>query len=69
MRAARDAGYGFRIARTSSGWQWTAFDAQGEPVETGAAPNRAVAAACVIRVIARSHAPQADMRLPQRAVG
>ncbi|MCR5875288.1 hypothetical protein LRS10_14500 [Phenylobacterium sp. J426] len=62
MRAAQDDGYGFRIARTSAGWQWTAFDVAGRPLETGAAPNRATAAACVIRVIAREHAPGLDER-------
>lgn len=58
MRAA-SAGYGFRISKTSAGWAWAAYDADGRPVEAGAAPNRAVAAACVIRVIARNHAPDA----------
>ena len=53
------AGYGFRISRTAAGWSWTAYDADGRPVETGAAPNRAVAAACIIRVIARNYAPEA----------
>lgn len=55
---ADDAGYGFRISRTSGGWTWAAYGADGRPVESGAAPNRAVAAACVIRVIARNHAPE-----------
>ncbi|MGA0606746.1 hypothetical protein ACO2Q0_12175 [Phenylobacterium sp. VNQ135] len=65
MPAASGAGYGFRIARTKAGWTWAAYDGDGRAVETGAAPNRAVAAACVIRVIARSHAP--DEALPQQA--
>lgn len=57
MRAAHDAGYGFRVSKTSAGWTWTAYDAHGRALETGAAPSRAAAAACVIRVIARSHEP------------
>jgi len=53
------AGYGFRIAKTRAGWTWAALDADGRPIESGAAPNRAVAAACIIRVIARNEAPDA----------
>lgn len=53
------AGYGFRISRSGAGWTWAAYDAEGRAIESGAAPNRAVAAACVIRVIARSEAPDA----------
>lgn len=53
------AGYGFRITRTPAGWRWAAYDTDGRALESGAAPNRAVAAACVIRVIARSEAPDA----------
>ncbi|WP_309092214.1 hypothetical protein [Phenylobacterium sp.] len=53
------AGCSFRISKTRAGWSWAAFDAAGHPIESGAAPNRAVAAACVIRVIARSEAPDA----------
>lgn len=56
---ANAAGYGFRISETRSGWAWAAYDTDGRAIETGAAPNRAVAAACVIRVIARSEAPDA----------
>lgn len=52
-------GYGFRISKTPAGWAWATYDAGGRAIESGAAPNRAVAAACVIRVIARSAAPDA----------
>ena len=55
-------GFGFRISKTSGGWAWAAYDADGRAVEAGAAPNRAVAAACVIRVIARNLAPEAAPR-------
>lgn len=65
MPAASGAGFGYRIARTRAGWTWAAYDAEGRAVETGAAPNRAVAAACVIRVIARNHTPPEEV-LPQR---
>ena len=41
-----------------AGWAWIAYDRGGDPVEQGLAPSRAVAAACVIRVFARSHAPR-----------
>lgn len=62
------AGYGFRISKTQAGWTWAAYGADGRPIESGAAPNRAVAAACIIRVIARSEAPDAAP-LGQRAAG
>lgn len=61
------AGYGFRIIRTPAGWRWAAYDTDGRAIEAGAAPSRAAAAACVIRVIARSEAP--DAAPVQRAAG
>ena len=57
---AASAAFGFRVAKTRSGWTWAAYDADGRAVETGAAPNRAAAAACVIRVIARNQAAAED---------
>lgn len=62
------AGYGFRISETRGGWAWAAYDPDGRPIESGAAPNRAAAAACVIRVIARSEAPDAPP-VRRRATG
>jgi hypothetical protein len=57
MRASDDAGFGYRIRRTASGWSWVAFAADGGVLAQGGAPNRATAAACVVRAIARAHAP------------
>jgi hypothetical protein len=67
MRAARRPGYGFKVLETAAGWSWTAYDREGRPVEQGAAPSRAAAAACIIRVIARAAEPQDAA--PRSAVG
>jgi hypothetical protein len=45
--------FGYRISRTREGWSWVAFDTAGAVIASGAARDRAVAAACVIRAIAR----------------
>ncbi|WP_041373289.1 hypothetical protein [Phenylobacterium zucineum] len=63
------ADFGYRIAETSAGWAWIAYDRGGDPVEQGLAPSRAVAAACVIRVFARSHAPRSPDAAPRRLAG
>jgi hypothetical protein len=53
MRRDTGAEFGYRITRTGSGWSWVAFDTGGAVIASGAARERAVAAACVIRAIAR----------------
>lgn len=45
--------FGYQIRPTAAGWRWTAFDPHGQISEEGCAPSKAVAAACVIRVLAR----------------
>lgn len=45
--------FGYRIWRTAGGWAWSAFDLSGAVVEQGAARDRAIAAACVIRALSR----------------
>lgn len=47
------AEFGYRIRPCAAGWSWTAFDAGGGVQERGEAPTKAMAAACVIRAIAR----------------
>jgi len=47
------AEFGYRIRPCAAGWSWTAFDAGGAVQERGEAPTKAIAAACVIRAIAR----------------
>jgi hypothetical protein len=51
------ASFGYRIRETSEGWSWTTFDTSGRVEARGRAPTKAVAAALVIRAIARSAAP------------
>ncbi|HEY8614670.1 hypothetical protein [Phenylobacterium sp.] len=52
-----DASFGYRICREEGGWTWTTFDLAGEVLLKGHAPTKAVAAACVIRALARSVLP------------
>jgi hypothetical protein len=61
MTANGDRGFGYRISRTASGWLWVAFDVQGQVQDRGLAPNKALAAACVIRTIARNAVPAAEV--------
>ena len=52
-----NGGFRFQIKPAGSGWSWAAFDSAGEVCARGAAPTKAIAAAFVIRTIARSLAP------------
>lgn len=54
MTAREDATFGYKIRRTDDGWTWTTFDPGGRLLEQGHAPSKAVAAACVIRALARN---------------
>jgi hypothetical protein len=56
---ASEAEFGYRIEPCDEGWAWRAYDADGEIQASGAAPTKAIAAACVIREIART-APTGD---------
>jgi hypothetical protein len=53
-----DASFGYRICKGEGGWTWTTFDLAGQIVVTGHAPTKAVAAACVIRALARAALPK-----------
>jgi hypothetical protein len=59
MPQGRTAGFKYRIRPDTRGWRWTTFDPDGRVCDQGAAPSRAVAAAFVIRHIARSAAESA----------
>ena len=50
------------IKPRGSAWAWTAFKADGCIAGRGVSPSRQVAAACVIRCIARSAAPETSVR-------
>ena len=50
-------GLRYAIKPCRQGWSWTVFDADGSARVRGEGPTRAVAAACVIRCIARDAAP------------
>lgn len=53
--------FGYRIRETGEGWDWTAFDRTGRVQARGLAPTKAVAAALVIRALARSATPDAGL--------
>lgn len=42
----------FSILETASAWRWQALDSTGVVVESGLAPSRRFAAACIIRALA-----------------
>ncbi len=52
-----EAEFGYRIEPCDEGWAWRAYDVSGEVQASGEAPTKAIAAACVIREIARSAEP------------
>jgi hypothetical protein len=52
--------FGYRLSKTADGWTWTTFDLAGKVAMRGHAPSKAVAAACIIRALARASAPVAD---------
>jgi hypothetical protein len=51
-----NASFGYRITRTRGGWLWSTYDLRGELQHHGEAPSKALAAALVIRALARTHA-------------
>lgn len=55
------ASFGYRISKDEAGWIWTTFDLAGRVAVRGHAPTKAVAAACVVRALARSAVPAADV--------
>ena len=58
--------FNYRIQPTPQGWAWSTLDLKGRTVEHGLAPSKAVAAACVVRAIARVIAPSAAMATADR---
>jgi hypothetical protein len=54
------ANFGYHIRRGEGGWTWTTFDLAGRAEMRGHAPTKALAAACVIRALARASAPVAE---------
>jgi hypothetical protein len=52
------ASFGYRIRETAEGWTWSTLDQSGRVQARGRAPSKAVAAACVIRALARSALPE-----------
>lgn len=53
------ASFGYRLSKTTDGWTWTTFDLAGQVAVRGHAPTKAVAAACIVRALARASTPVA----------
>jgi hypothetical protein len=54
MSSSDQACFGYQIRPSGDGWAWTTFDLAGAVTARGWAPNKALAAACVIRALARA---------------
>lgn len=53
----------FSIQRAATAWRWKTLDSDGVTLASGLAPSRKLAAACVIRALARQEAdPQVTGR-------
>ena len=50
--------FGYNIRQTASGWSWVTYDLDGGVQAQGSAPDKALAAACVIRALARAATEQ-----------
>lgn len=59
----------FSILPTTNAWTWRTLDSDGLTLDSGLAPSRKIAAACVIRALARQEAAQLPgaMRTPREA--
>ena len=58
MTSSENGGFRFQIKLAGEGWSWAAIGPAGEVCARGAAPTKAIAAAFVIRTIARSMHPE-----------
>jgi hypothetical protein len=53
MGSRDHAAFGYHIRAAEQGWTWVTYGADGQAQERGWAPQRALAAACVVRALAR----------------
>jgi hypothetical protein len=60
VNSSGETGYHYQIKPQDDGWSWATLDADGRIHAQGAAPTKAIAAAFVIRSIARACAHQPD---------
>jgi hypothetical protein len=62
MSSSHETCFGYRVRETDSGWSWVTYDDAGQVQAMGEAPSKAIAAACVIRALARAAAPGAAIK-------
>ena len=53
MTSSDSACFGYQIRSTPEGWAWVTYGLNGEVQDEGCAPQKALAAAMVIRALAR----------------
>jgi hypothetical protein len=53
MKSPSQAAFGYQIRPAGEGWSWVSYDLDGIVQEQGWAPQKALAAACVVRALAR----------------
>lgn len=54
--SSQSACFGYQIRSTPKGWAWVVYDLNGQVQGQGCAPQKAIAAAMVVRALARSAA-------------
>lgn len=52
MKPSAETCFGFRFRSAAGGWKWETYDQQGVVQAAGWAPEKPLAAACVIRALA-----------------
>ncbi len=58
MRSSDEAGFGYQIRPDGRGWAWVTFDLTGAVAARSWAPDKTLAAACVIQVLAQGAADE-----------
>jgi hypothetical protein len=53
LRMRDQANFGYQISKHGDGWRWVTFDLSGAVRQRGEAPTKAIAAACIVRALAR----------------
>ena len=57
MSSRNPSCFGYEIRAAGEGWSWVTYDLSGAVEARGWAPHKAMAAACVVRALARAAAP------------
>jgi hypothetical protein len=58
MKSPDQTRFGYHVRPDGDGWTWETYDLAGQVQERGWAPQKALAAACVIRALAQAASPE-----------